>query len=336
MICKMALPRPAWGRPFQGSVRKAPRVMQRMTFWKSALLGVAVLAAACGEKPSVEATTAPSPAAEAEPKGPALWKVGDADTTIYLFGTVHVLPPDLVWRTAKIDTALNESKAIYFETDINPDPAKLLPFVQSIGMYPVSESLSDRLKPVDRTALAAAAEKLDVPMSMLNRMKPWFAAVNLSELMIANAGYQVDSGVERKLSPDAISSGKQVRKLETVEEQLGVFAELPEEVQIEFLMDGVRHMDEESKTLDDMVKSWARGDTDNLDKIMIQQDLAESPAVYQALLVHRNANWVKKLDELIKTEPGTFFVAVGAAHLIGKDSVIAQLAPLGHMAERIE
>jgi len=304
-----------------------------MKFWKSALLGIALLATACGEKPSTEA--AAPPAAETV-KGPALWKVGDADTTIYLFGTVHVLPPELVWRTAAIDKALGEAKAIYFETDITPDPAKLISFVQGIGMYPPSESLSDRLKPVDRTAMAAAAEKLDYPLAALDRMKPWFAAVNLSEAMITNAGYDVDSGVERKLSPDAVSQGKEVRKLETVEEQLMVFADLPEDVQIQFLMDGVRQMEEEAKTLDDMVKTWARGDTDHLNKIMIEQDLAESPQIYDALLVKRNSNWVKKLDELIKGEPGTFFVAVGAAHLIGKDSVIAQLAPLGYTAERVE
>jgi uncharacterized protein len=304
-----------------------------MKFWKPVFVGIALLAAACGEKPSVEAATAP---AEAAAKGPALWKIGDADTTIYLFGTVHVLPPDLVWRTAAIDRALSESKAIYFETDIDPDPATLTSVVQSIGMYPISETLSDRLKPIDRTALAAAAEKLDYPMTALDRMKPWLAAVTLSELMITNAGYDVSSGVERKLSPDAVSQGKQVRKLETVEEQLMVFADLPEAVQIQFLMDGVNQMEEEAKTLDDMVKSWARGDIDNLNKIMIEQDLAESPAIYDALLVKRNANWVIKLDDLIKTEPGTFFVAVGAAHLIGKDSVIAKLAPLGHAAERVE
>lgn len=304
-----------------------------MSFWKPALLGLALLISACGEKPSVEARTAP---AEAAVKGPALWKVGDADTTVYLFGTVHVLPPELVWRTAQIDAALNESKAVYFETDIDPDPKKFMSFIESIGKYPPSETLSDRLKPVDRTALAAAAQKLNISMLSLDQMRPWYAAEIISQLMIADAGYDAFSGVERKLAPDAISQGRQIRKLETVEEQLSVFADLPEAVQIQFLMDGVNQMDEEAKMLDDMVKSWARGDIDRLDKIMIQEDMADIPAVYQALLVKRNANWVKKLDELIRTEPGTFFVAVGAAHLIGKDSVIAQLAPLGYVAERVE
>lgn len=316
------------------------RAMKFLKTWMSSLVGglvglAALGLAACGEKAPVEATTETAPAA-AENKGPALWKVGDADTTIYLFGTVHVLPPELVWRTPLIDTALGESKAIYFETDIDPNPADMMGVIQGLGMYPASETLSNRLKPDDRTALAAAAEKLQTPMVILNQMKPWLAGVTLSERTITNAGYDVNSGVERKLSPDAITAGKEIRKLETVEEQLRVFADLPEDVQIAFLMDGVRQMDEESKILDDMVNAWARGDTDTLDKIMIEQDLAESPEIYKALLVNRNANWVKKLDELIKTEPGTFFVAVGAAHLIGNDSVIAQLQPLGHVPQRVE
>ena len=95
-------------------------------------------------------------------------------------------------------------------------------------------------------------------------------------------------------------------------------------------------MDDESKTLDDMVKSWAKGDVETLDKIMIEQDLAETPEIYQALLVNRNANWVTKIDQLIKTEPGTYFIAVGAAHLVGKDSVSSKLEPLGLSVERVE
>jgi uncharacterized protein YbaP (TraB family) len=284
---------------------------------------------ACGEKaaeaPPVDA------AAPAAAKGPALWKLGDADTTIYLFGTVHVLPPELVWRQPPVDKALGESRAIYFETDLDPNPVDLLPIIQKLGMYPAGDKLSNHLKPDERTALEAAAAELQTPMALLEQMRPWLAAV-----MITTAGYDVNSGVERKLAPDAKAGGKEIRKLETVQEQLLVFADLPEEVQIRFLMDGVKEIDEESTILDDMVHAWAMGDVQKLDEIMIQEDLAENPEIYAALLVNRNANWVKKIDELVKAETGTFFIAVGAAHLTGKDSVIAKLAPFGYTAERIE
>jgi uncharacterized protein len=300
----------------------------------AALAMLAMALAACGEKaPQSPAATEPPPAAA---KGPALWKLGDADTTIYLFGTVHVLPPQLEWRKPPIDKALSEARAIYFETDLDPNPTELLPIIQELGMYPPGDKLSDHLKPDDRTALTAAATELEMPIAMIEQMKPWLAAVTLSERMITNAGYDVNSGVERKLAPTATAAGKEIRKLETVQEQLLVFADLPESVQIRFLMDGVKEIDEESTILDDMVNAWATGDMAKLDEIMIEEDLAENPEIYAALLVNRNRNWVKKIDELIKGEPGTFFIAVGAAHLTGKDSVIAMLGPAGYAVERIE
>jgi uncharacterized protein len=308
-----------------------------MMFWKTAGVAMAamMLAPACDQKTQTAGDVAPA-AAAAEAKGPALWRVGDDDTTVYLFGTVHVLPPELAWRKPPIDKALAEAKAIYFETDIDPNPVEMLPVIQQLGMYPPPEKLSGHLKPDDRTALEAAAIELETPMVLLDQMRPWLAAVTLSERMITNAGYDVNSGVERKLAPDAIAAGKEIRKLETVGEQLLVFADLPEEVQIRFLMEGVREIDRESTILDDMVNAWAAGDVVKLEKIMIEEDLAENPEVYEALLVKRNSNWVKKIDQLIKSEPGTFVIAVGAAHLTGKDSVIAKLAPMGYTAQRVE
>lgn len=293
------------------------------------------LAPACSPKaPEPPASPEAPPAVPAS--RPALWKVGDADTTVYFLGTVHVLPPSLSWRTPAIDKALSEAKAVYFETDIEPDLAAMAPVVAQIGMYPIGERLSDNIKPDDRTALAAAAEKLDMPMAVLDRMRPWMAAVTLSEQAIAKAGYDPNSGVERKLFPDAKAAGKDIRKFETVEEQLRAFADLPEGVQIGFLMEGVRELSEESETLDSMVAAWAAGDIAGLNKIMIEGDLAEMPEIYAAILVNRNARWVPKIDQLIKTEPGVFLVAVGAAHLIGKDSVFEMLKPLRYAIERIE
>jgi uncharacterized protein len=301
-----------------------------LTIAAFALAGAFTGATACGEK---KADSAPAVTAA---KGPGLWRVGDADTTVYLFGTVHVLPPQLNWRTPAIDRALGEAKAVYFETDINPDPAVTTPIMRQFGQYEPSDRLSDHLKKEDYLAVSAAATKLGVPAFLLNTMRPWLAALTLSENMISNAGYEVDSGVERKLEPMAKAQSKEIRKLETVQEQLMVFADLPEAVQVQFLVQGVKEMDDEAGMLGQMVNAWSVGDTSTLERIMIEQDLGENPEIYKALLVDRNANWVVQLDKLVKSEPGTFFVAVGAAHLTGKDSVLEKLKPLGYTADRIE
>lgn len=314
-----------------------------MTLLRNALLGLAALGlAACGQKaPEQSATLAappePVPAAIAPATtNPAVWRTGDADTTVYLFGTVHVLPPSLEWRTPKIDAALAESKAVYFETDLDPAPSDILPVLQKLGMYPPSERLSDKLSEEDRAALQKAANDLGLPAFQLDAMKPWLAGITIAEAMITKAGYDANSGVERKLAPTAIDAGKEIRKLETVEQQLLAFADVPEKAQLRFLMDGVRQMKEEPAVLDEMVKAWAAGDVARLEHIMIEEDFQEMPEIYDAILVKRNANWARKIDQMVKGETGTFFIAVGAAHLVGKDSVIEMLKPLGHVAERVE
>lgn len=309
-----------------------------MMSWKSAILAVAVFAvpAACDQKMETAPAVGPTPTEAAAPKGPGLWKVGDADTTVYLFGTVHVLPPALEWRKPPIDKALAESKAIYFETDLDPDPRLIAPVIQQLGMYPPSDKLSDHLTPAQNGALQKAAADLGLPAFQLDAMKPWLVGVTLSDVMITRAGYDVNSGVERKLAPTAKEGGKEIRKFETVQEQLLVFADLPQETQIAFLMEGIEQIDESTAMLNELVNAWAAGDTAKLEKVMIDDDLAETPAIYNALLVKRNANWAVQIDQLIKSEPGTFFVAVGAAHLIGKDSVQEKLKPLGRVTERLE
>ncbi len=314
-----------------------------MAFSKvSAALAALCLAAACGEK-SGEAN-APNEAADApgsvatipEDAGPALWRTGDEDTTIYLFGTVHVLPEDLEWRTALIDNAMAEASAVYFETDIDPNPIEITRIVSALGLYSGGEKLSDRLTPEQRATLAAACDSVGVSFALVDSMKPWMGALTLAERVIVEAGFNPQSGVERTLSPIAKQSGAEIRKLETIEEQLRIFADMPEETQINYLMEGLEEIDEEPTLLHDMVAAWARGDVDTLADIMIQEELADTPEIYEALLVNRNRNWAETLAELTRDEAGTFFVAVGAAHLAGEASVMEMLEDHGISTTRVE
>lgn len=312
-------------------------VWTRLAWARMAFAAAVLLAASCDQKPaSPEPKPTPVAAPAPHSSAPAMWTVGDADTKIYLFGTVHVLPPTVDWGRPRVEAAMKQAKAVYFETDINPDPAALAKSVQKLGVYSPGESLSDHLAPDQRKQLADASAKLSVPMFVLENQKPWLAAMTLSQEVISRAGYDPNSGVERSLEPMAKADGKEIRKLETVDEQLLSFADLPEKTQVAYLMEGLGEMDTEQTELTDLVSAWSHGDVDKLEKIMIEDDLGDMPDVYAALLVNRNKAWAEKLDELIKTEPGTFFVAVGAGHLAGKDSVLKQLAAKGYQATRVD
>jgi uncharacterized protein YbaP (TraB family) len=302
-----------------------------MKIWKAAALALFAFAA-CGENAS---NPSPPPATDAAPK-PAIWKVADADTTVYLFGTVHVLPPTLTWHSPAVDKALSEAKAVYFETDTDVDPDVFREILQRLGMYDPAEQLSDRLSKQDFERLKTALIKLDLPLAAVESMRPWYAGIVISEAVVRRAGYDVTSGVESVLRPAAQAAGKEIRFLETLEEQLAAFATLPEDIQVRFLISGLAEIDGAGKELGDLVNAWKSGDVASLDRLLIEDDLGAIPELYDALLKHRNANWAPEIDALMKSEAGTFLVAVGAAHLAGKDSVIEILKPMGHTAERVQ
>jgi len=136
-----------------------------------------LLLLACSEPSAADAV----PAGTADPAGPALWKTGDTDTEVYVFGSVHILPASLRWRTEALETAMRRADAVYFETDVRPNPGDISELVSTLGLYPPSERLSMRLSGEQREALAAACRILGVQPGALEQMRPWLAAMTLSE-----------------------------------------------------------------------------------------------------------------------------------------------------------
>ncbi len=309
-----------------------------MIVFRTALAALALLATATCGKPESKPE---APAATATPAGalgghPAMWKIADADTTIFLFGTVHILPPNVDWTTPMLDKALADAKAVYFETDVEPDRREMERIVTQLGVYTPPETLSSHLAQTDRDRLAAAASGLGIGMPQLDGLKPWLAAQVVSQQLILREGYDPESGAERSLYPRAVSAGKDIRKFETVQQQLMFFADLPEQTQIDYLNDGIAKLDEAPALLRELVTAWSKGDVDAIRKLMIEGDLADTPAVYEALLVNRNKAWAGALKSLLADEPGVFFVAVGAGHFAGKDSVLAMLDSDGVVASRVQ
>jgi uncharacterized protein YbaP (TraB family) len=303
-----------------------------MTYWRSA--AIALLAMAACSEARTEAP-APAPVEETQAK-PALWKISDKDTTVYFFGTVHVLPPELDWHSPPVSKALDLAKAVYFETDTEGDPIAFRDMIERIGKYDPSDRLSDHLTPVQRTSLETGLEKLGIPFVVIDTMRPWYAGVVISEAVVSKAGYDASSGVENVLRPEARRDGKEIRFLESVEDQMSSFATLPEKVQVRFLVDGLDDIDDAKNGLGELASAWKAGDIDKLSRVLIDDDMARIPALYDALLVQRNSTWVPQFDKLMKSETGTYLIAVGAAHLVGKDSVLEMLKPIGYAAERVQ
>ena len=266
---------------------------------------------------------------------PALWVLKDEDTTVYLFGTVHVLKPDMKWQTAKFDRAFQKADVIYQEADLSPEVQQALGAVlPGLAFYSDGRTLREVLDAEDEKEVQEAAAIVGLDMLAVDRMKPWFAAIGLTQMQMVKAGYQADSGVEVVITAQANEANKPIRYLETAEWQLRLLAELPEESQIEFLVSGAEAIEDNPNLLDDLVEEWFTGDVDGIAEIMSDEDAMGDKIVYDAMLTKRNRNWTREIQKLMDAEEGTFLFAVGAAHLAGDDSVINMLRDQGETVTR--
>jgi uncharacterized protein YbaP (TraB family) len=305
-----------------------------------AAMGLGLVVAIAGVPAKALAQAVPAPAAEApsaapalravpqaQGQGPAMWVIRDADSTIYLFGTVHVLRPTTAWGTARVDSAFASADEFWMEISNPDDQAALIPIIQQHGLDPANP-LSGRLTAEEFAKFDEAAKTLGASGAQLDAMRPWLAALQLSMAPLVKAGYDPQSGVELVLKARAEAAGKPIKGFETLDQQIRILADMPEDIQLAFLRSTLEDYDEAVTMLDGMVTSWSTGDVDALDDVMVEEMKTEMPQVYDALLTRRNQAWTAQIQELLAGS-GTVFIAVGAAHLVGDDSVQSMLEDRG-------
>lgn len=295
----------------------------------------ALLAALSAPVWAQQALPAPQPV-EAEqvaaPLRPALWKVADADTTIYLFGTIHLLPAGKNWYHGDLATAFEQSAELVTEIP-EVDPAQSQKVLLSRGVLPPGKTLRSLLSKKERTAYENALKAYGIPPAAFDRFKPWYASVVLSTLPLAREGYDIGSGVEAQLHEFSKARSVPRSGLETLDYQLGLFDGLPAKVQKRYLLEVIAVMPTITRDINRMVDAWGKGDPATLAQLM--NDMQDDPVLLKTLLIDRNRNWASWIRARL-AQPGTVFVAVGAGHLGGKDSVQELLAKQGTTVERVQ
>lgn len=280
---------------------------------------------------SLLAATA-APATELPDVDPAIWLVEDADTRIYLFGTVHLLDGKKAWFNDEVKAAYDASDEVYFEI-VPPEPAVAQQKTMAIAMDPDGPPLSSRLSKEHQAVLAAQLAAMGAPANAFDRFDAWFAAVLLAQLAYQKAGFNPEKGAESVLRAAAAKDGKKLGQLEDFEWQLGLFDTLPDDLQLALLTETLDQVDETDEMIAKMMASWETGDTEALAALM-NEAMRAQPEIAKILLADRNENWAKWIDERMD-QPGTVFLAVGAGHLGGPDSVQQKLKTRGIATKRL-
>jgi uncharacterized protein YbaP (TraB family) len=306
-----------------------PRIV--LAAWALALLALA----GCDRAPATSVPPAP-PAASAA-AAPPLWRVRDADSVVWLFGTMHALPQDKVWRTPAVDAAWRGADRIWFEVDVDSAEGRALAqrLATEGGYYPEDEpGLLPRLPEATRQALETRAAALRMPIQGFERMRPWFAGLVISMQFVQAAGFDPEAGVDQVLAREARAAGRDVRYLETIEQQIAVFANVPEDDQLRELELTLDDLAKGPQALRDIGLAWAEGDIEAIAEGMVEDLRVRAPRAYDALLTRRNARWTDQIVTMLAGS-GEDFVAGGAAHFAGPDSVVVMLEARGLTVERV-
>lgn len=305
-----------------------------MKLLKSLSLSAAALAIGLAGPALAHHHEATETASEAKASSPALWKVADEDTTIYLFGTVHALPADVNWKTGMIGEALDSSDTLVTEIDMTPESMSQLPaLIMGKGLLPEGTTLRSLMSEEQKTSYEAGLAKLGVPAEALDTLEPWLAAMQLAQVVMQKAGFNAESGVETVLEK-TVKEGTDREALETMEFQISVFDEMPQDAQLDFLLQSVEKPDEGIAMLKNLVDGWKVGKVEEI-ATMLNEGMMTNPVLAERLLYARNANWAVWIDERLD-RPGTVFMAVGAGHLAGTKSVQDLLAEKGIPSTRVQ
>jgi uncharacterized protein len=284
------------------------------------------------------ATMAITPTAAAEARsnsGPALWEVKDKDTTVYLFGTIHLLPKDSRWQTPKFEKAMLDSQSLVLETLVDTsNPQQLATVMTALGFSSGLPPIASRVPAAKRPQLEAAIAKTRIPREMFDRMETWAASFTLLGVQFQTLGVEGEQGVEAVLRRSFAASGKPIDQLETNHEQLGFFDRLPESAQRQLLEGAIEQPETMRSQFKDMLQAWLSGDVDKIGNAF-NRDLQNSPELKAALLTRRNWNWSQWIERRM-AQPGSVMVAVGAGHLAGEASVQQYLKSRGYKVKRLQ
>jgi uncharacterized protein len=259
---------------------------------------------------------------------PALWIVERDGQKLYLFGSMHLLPPETKWERDELRQARAASKVFVFEAPLDPEGRDMTRFVEKDGRLKDGRRLKDVIKAKLYGELEAAAWSVHCSPKMFETFRPWMAGVYLELCSYIKAGFSRYVGVDHVIEQEARGRGAELDYFETVEQQLSYFATLDRRTEIAYLRGVVRNVQDDPELPAKLLAAWASGRADVLDKL-VDDGFEQVPALRRRLLVERNRKWVSRIRVMLASDK-THFVTVGVGHLVGRDSVVAMLRAKGY------
>jgi len=264
---------------------------------------------------------------------PALWRMADDDTEVYIFGTLHMLQEGTTWANAGITNAFSTSDALVVELD-DRELEKAGPLFQDAGKLPLGMTMRQIVGDGIYNDVRRLARQMDLPADTFQNVRPWYAGMSLTIVSLTKMGYDPASGVDQTLISEALRLRKPILGIETAAQQAGLFAKLTPAQDKALLVDALRQSVNVKAYMTELQGAWLEGDEATLDNLL-NGELMKKEGLGDHLLYGRNEDWARQLTALMN-KPGRFFVAVGTAHVVGDKSLIMHLSQQHQFLERVQ
>ena len=264
-----------------------------------------------------------------------LWEVAGPKGKAYLLGSIHLARQDLYPLDETIENAFAQSDTLVVEVNLNEtDEGAMQQKALFAGVYGDGRKLEDQLSPGTLNELKSYLGERTIPFAPFNSMKPWLVAMAISSAEMLRLGYLPRFGIDKHFLDQAKASGKPVRALESADFQIELLAGFADDEQDRFLLYTLRQAREGAEVVEGMMTAWKTGDAGTIEELMldvVRTDEKLRPLYYK-LFDSRNNDMTRKVAALLDSG-GTWFVVVGAGHLVGDTGIVGQLANSGRQLE---
>ena len=264
----------------------------------------------------------------------SVWQVSNGSNTVYFGGTIHMLRASDYPLPPAFEQAYVAADNLYFEIDLDDmdSIASQMAMLQQL-MYTDGQNLQTVLNEEAYRALSDYTSQLGIPMMLLQNMKPGMLVSTLEIMAFQQLGF-TPQGVDLTFNQRAKADGKAIAGLETAQEQISFLTRMGESEESEFVLLSLRDLETIADNIDSMIEPWREGDVAALDDLFIGQMQAETPEVYEELLVRRNRAWMPEIESML-ADADTEFVLVGVAHMVGEDGLLQMLRRRGYQVRQL-
>ena len=264
------------------------------------------------------------------------WQVQSEHAKVYLLGSIHYADESFYPLRREIEQAFNSADHLVVEINIDAAKAqRYLELMQQKGSYQDEATIRDDISGDTYRQLQQHLRRLGIPLEMVYKQKPGMLVLTLTAAQVTKMGFMPELGIDAYLLKQAVDSNKNIIELETVDDQMEIFLNISDGDLL--LRETLHSLDESDLLMMDMTQCWKQGDEACLEKILFEDAVTEYPAyvqIYDSLFFKRNVHMANTIKGFLEGK-GTYFVVIGAGHLVGDKGIPALLREAGFDVERL-